>query len=126
MASVRYTASRNSSQAVDSTRPKERKASSGVATRRATMSVEQFQQWANRRSKLPLAVRGHSFVMTGDNVILVDGGKFVYEEALRLVRMLNSRNPIDALNANTMIWERNGTLRLVVLGLIALILVVVV
>jgi hypothetical protein len=90
------------------------------------MSVEQFQQWANRRSKLPLGVRGHSFVMTGDNVILVDGGKFLYEEALRLVRLLNSRNPFDGLNATTMIWERNGTLRLVVLGLIALILAVVV
>ena len=90
------------------------------------MSVEQFREWANRRSKLPLAVRGHSFVMKGDNVILVDGGKFLYEEALRLVRMLNSRNPIDGLNANTMILERNGTLRIVVLGLIALILVVVV
>jgi len=90
------------------------------------MSVEQFQQWANRRSKLPLAVRGHSFVMTGDNIILVDGGKFLYEEALRLVRLLNSRNPIDGFNANTMIWERNGTLRIVVLGLIAVILLVVI
>lgn len=90
------------------------------------MSVEQFQQWANRRSKLPLAVRGHSFVMTGDNVIVVDGGKFLYEDALHLVRLLNSRNPIDGINANTMIWERNGTLRIVVLGLIALILAVVI
>ncbi|MDA4135558.1 MAG: hypothetical protein OK449_00990 [Thaumarchaeota archaeon] len=90
------------------------------------MSVEQFREWANRRSKLPLAVRGHSFVMQGDDLILVDRGKFVYEEALRLARLLNSRNPIDAISANTMIWERNGTMRLVVLGLIALILVVVV
>ena len=90
------------------------------------MSEEQFREWANRRSKLPLAVRGHSFVMQGDNVILVDRGKFLYEEALRLVRQLNSRNPFDGLSANATIWERNGTLRFVVLGLIVLILVVVI
>jgi hypothetical protein len=90
------------------------------------MSEEQFREWANRRSKLPLAVKGHSFVMLGDNLILVDRGKFVYEEALRLVRLLNSRNPFDGINASTMIWERNGTLRIIVLGLIALILALVV
>jgi hypothetical protein len=89
------------------------------------MSEEQFTEWVNRRSRLPLAVSGHSLVMRGDNLILVDRGQFVYEEALHLVRMLNSRNPIDRLNANVMIWERNGTLRLIALGLIALILVVV-
>jgi hypothetical protein len=90
------------------------------------MSEEQFHEWANRRSKLPLAVKGHSFVMHGDDLILVDRGKFLYEDALRLVRLLNSRNPIDGISASTMIWERNGTMRIVVLGLIALILVVVV
>jgi len=42
------------------------------------------------------------------------------------VRMLNSRNPATQINANLMIWERNGTLRLIALGLIALILAVVV
>jgi hypothetical protein len=89
------------------------------------MSEEQFTEWVNRRSRLPLAVSGHSLVMRGDNLILVDRGQFVYEEALQLVRMLNSRNPLDRINANVMIWERNGTLRLIALGLIALILVVV-
>jgi hypothetical protein len=90
------------------------------------MSEEQFTQWVNRRSRFPLAVRGHSLVMKGDNLILIDRGQFVYEEALHVVRMLNSRNPATQINANLMIWERNGTLRLIALGLIALILAVVV
>jgi len=89
------------------------------------MSEEQFREWANRRSRLPLAVRGHSFLLKGDDVVMVDGGRFFYEEALDLVRMLNSRNPIAQINASVMIWERNGVLRIVVLSLIAIILVVV-
>ena len=90
------------------------------------MSEEQFRDWVNRRSHLPLAVRGHTFVLRGDNVILVDGGLFVYEEALRLVGLLNSRSPLAQISANFMISERNGTLRIVVLALIAIIFVVVV
>ncbi len=89
------------------------------------LSEEQFREWVNRRSHLPLAVKGHTFVLKGDNVIAVDGGKFVYEEALDLVRMLNSRNPLAQINVNVTIWERNGFLRLVVLGLIAVIVAVV-
>jgi len=89
------------------------------------MSEEQFREWANRRSRLPLAVKGHSFLLKGDDVVMVDGGRFFYEEALDLVRMLNSRNPIAQLNASVMIWERNGVLRIVVLSLIAVILIVV-
>ena len=61
-----------------------------------------------------------------DNVVTVDGGKFVYEEALELVRLLNSRSPFAQINAAVMISERNGVLRLVVLGLIAVIVVVVI
>lgn len=89
------------------------------------MSEVQFREWVNRRSRLPLAVKGHSFTLKGDNIIVVDGGQFVYEEALQLVRLLNSRNPFARINASFMISERNGTLRLVVLVLIAIILVVV-
>jgi hypothetical protein len=89
------------------------------------MSEEQFREWVNKRSRLPLAVRGHSLLIRGDNIIMVDGGKFVYEEALQLVRMLNSRNPFTQINASVMIWERNGTIRFIVLGLIAVILAVV-
>jgi hypothetical protein len=75
---------------------------------------------------LPLAVKGHTFVLKGDNVIAVDGGKFVYEEALELVRLLNSRSPFAQMNASFMISERNGALRLIVIGLIAVIVVVVI
>ncbi len=90
------------------------------------MSKEQFTEWVNRRSNLPLAVRGHTFVFKGDNVITVDGGKFLYEDALQLVRLLNSKNPFDQINATFMIAERNGALRFVVLALVALIFLVVV
>jgi hypothetical protein len=90
------------------------------------LSEEQFLEWVNRRSHLPLAVKGHTFGLKGDNVITVDGGKFVYEEALELVKLLNSRSPFAQINANVMIMERNGGLRLIVLGLIAVIVVVVI
>ena len=90
------------------------------------LSEEQFRDWAARRSRLPLAVKGHSFILLDDNVISVDGGKFVYEEALQLVRLLNSRNPLTQWNAGFMIAERNGTLRLVVLALIAITVVAVI
>jgi hypothetical protein len=90
------------------------------------LSEAQFREWATRRSQLPLAVRGHTFLLKGDNVVAVDGGRFVYEEALELVKLLNSRSPFAQLNASVMISERNGTLRLIVLGLIALIVVIVI
>jgi hypothetical protein len=90
------------------------------------LSEEQFREWVNRRSRLPLAVRGHTFVLKDNDVIAVDGGKFVYEEALELVRLLNSRSPFAQINANVMISERNGALRLIVVGLIAVIIVVVI
>jgi hypothetical protein len=90
------------------------------------LSEEEFREWVNRRSHLPLAVKGHTFVLKGDNVIAVDGGKFVFEEALQLVKLLNSRNPFDQINASFMISERNGALRLIVIALIAIIIVVVV
>ncbi len=90
------------------------------------MSEEQFREWVNRRSHLPLAVKGHTFVLKGDNVIAVNGGKFVYEEALELVKLLNSKSPFAQINATFMILERNGALRLIVIALIAIIIVVVI
>ena len=90
------------------------------------MSEDEFRDWFNKRSNLPLAVRGHTFVLKGDNVIAVDGGKFVFEEALQLVRLLNSRNPFDQMNGTFMIWERNGALRLIVVLLVVVIVVAVI
>jgi hypothetical protein len=55
----------------------------------------------------------------------VDGGQFVFEEALQLVRLLNSRSPFAQVNANLMISERNGALRLIILVLVIAIVVVV-
>ncbi len=90
------------------------------------MSEEQFQEWVRRRSNLPLAVKGHTFVLKDENIILVDRGKFVYEDALELVRLFNSKSPFAQINASIKIAERNGVLRLVVLGLMAVIVVVVI
>ncbi|MBI3859124.1 MAG: hypothetical protein HY296_02630 [Thaumarchaeota archaeon] len=90
------------------------------------MSEEQFRDWVNRRSHLPLAVKGHTFVLKGDNVIAIDGGKFVYEEALEVVKLLNSKSPFAQISATFSISERNGTLRLIVIGLIAIIVVAVI
>jgi hypothetical protein len=89
------------------------------------LSEDQFNEWIGRRSRLPLAVKGHTFVLKGDNLITIDGGKFVYEEALQLVKLLNSRNPLSQINASLTIAERNGTLRLIVLALVGIIVVVV-
>ena len=89
------------------------------------MSEEQFSQWYGRRSRLPLAVRGHTFVLKGENLVVIDGGKFVYEEAMDLVRLLNSRSPFAQINASIMIAERNGSLRLIVLALLGIIVVAV-
>jgi hypothetical protein len=90
------------------------------------LSEDQFREWVNERSDLPLAVKGHTFVLKGANVIMVDGGKFLYEDALELVKLLNSRSPFDQISATMMIAERNGALRVVVLALVAAIIVVII
>jgi len=90
------------------------------------LSEDQFREWVNDRSNLPLAVKGHTFVLKGNNVIMVDGGKFLYEDALELVNLLNSKNLFDQINAGLVIAERNGALRVIVLALIAVIIVVVI
>jgi hypothetical protein len=105
---------------------KEKRTTSTGGTEARALSEEQFREWVNRRSHLPLAVKGHTFVLKDADVIAVDGGKFVYEEALEVVRLLNSRSPFAQINANIMISERNGALRLIVVALIAVIVVVVI
>lgn len=85
------------------------------------MSKEEFTSWFRMGSRFPLAIRGHTFSVGKDGMVRVDGGKFVYEEALQLVIMLNSRNPASQINASLIIWERNGVLRLLVLALIVII-----
>ena len=85
------------------------------------MSKEEFQMWFRQGSRFPLAIKGHSFSLSRDGLVKVDGGKFVYEEALQLVMMLNSRNPFTQWNATMVIWERNGILRFLVIALIVVV-----
>ncbi len=89
------------------------------------MSKEEFQNWFKTGSRFPLAIKGHTFSLSRDGVVRVDGGKFIYEEALQLVSMLNSRNPFTQLNASVIIWERNGVLRLMVLALLVIVVAAV-
>ena len=85
------------------------------------VSKEEFQSWFRTRSRFPIAIKGHTFAVSRDGLVIVDGGKFIYEEALQLVSMLNSHNPLSQINANVIIWERNGVIRVVVLILVAII-----
>jgi hypothetical protein len=89
--------------------------------RTPNVSKEDFQLWFKSRSRFPLAIKGHSFTLSRDGLVKVDGGKFVYEEALQLVSMLNSRSPFTQMNATLVIWERNGALRLVVVALLVIV-----
>ena len=85
------------------------------------MSKEEFQGWFRTGSRFPLAIKGHTFSLSRDGIVKVDGGKFIYEEALQLVVMLNSRNPFTQLNASLIIWERNGILRFIVVALLVIV-----
>jgi hypothetical protein len=85
------------------------------------VSKEEFQMWFRTGSRFPLAIKGHSFSLSKDGLVRVDGGKFVYEEALQLVMMLNSKNPFTQWNATMVIWERNGILRFLVIALLVIV-----
>jgi len=99
----------------------------GAAASLRNVSEEQFRSWARGRGpRVPLAVKGHTFAIEKENIVKVDGGTFVYEEALDLVRLFNSSNPFDQLTATISIWERNGAIRLIILALIAAIIIAVI
>jgi hypothetical protein len=88
------------------------------------VSEEQFRIWAREKGlRAPLAVKGHTFAFEREYLFKVDGGVFEYEEALELVKSLNSSNPSDHFNAVVTIWERNGVLRLLGLSLIGILVV---
>jgi hypothetical protein len=97
------------------------KAFSGSALPSTLVSKEEFQSWFKLGSRFPLAIKGHTFALSRDGLVKVDGGKFIYEEALQLVGMLSSRNPITQLNASLLIWERNGVLRFLVIALLVIV-----
>jgi hypothetical protein len=85
------------------------------------VSKEEFQMWFKTGSRFPLAIKGHTFAISRDGLVKVDGGKFVYEEALQLVMMLHSRSPFTQMNATLVIWERNGALRFIVVALLVIV-----
>jgi hypothetical protein len=87
----------------------------------SSVSKEEFQMWFKAGSRFPLAIKGHTFAISREGLVRVDGGKFIYEEALQLVGMLNSRNPFTQVNASLIIWERNGVLRFVVVALLVIV-----
>jgi len=85
------------------------------------VNKEEFQTWFKTASRFPLAIKGHAFAVSRDGLVKVDGGKFIYEEALQLAVMLSSRNPFAQVNASLIIWERNGVLRFVVVALLIIV-----
>jgi hypothetical protein len=85
------------------------------------VSKEEFQMWFKTGSRFPLAIKGHTFAISREGLVKVDGGRFIYEEALQLVAMLNSRNPFTQINATMVIWERNGALRFIVVALLVIV-----
>jgi hypothetical protein len=101
------------------------KAFCGSGDRILFVGKEEFQSWFKTGSRFPLAIKGHTFAMSRDGLVKVDGGKFIYEEALQLVGMLNSRNPFTQLNASLIIWERNGVLRFLVVALLVIVVAAV-
>ena len=82
---------------------------------------EEFDLWLTGKYSSPFWVGKHRFEKSVAGEIRVDNGVFNREEATALFRMLRSRDPFTRLNANFVIWERNGSL-LVVLLLVALLL----
>ncbi len=88
---------------------------------------EEFDLWLRTRFADRIWIQGHLFEKRLGGGILIDGGLFTVDEAKTVFQMLTSRNPLDKLNANIIIWDRNGTLVkiLVVLAVIALIIVYV-
>ena len=97
----------------------------GAGDRLLFVGKEEFQSWFKTGSRFPLAIKGHTFALSSDGLVKVDGGKFIYEEALQLVGMLNSRNPFTQLNASLIIWERNGVLRFLVIALLVIVVAAV-
>jgi len=82
---------------------------------------EEFDLWLTSKYANPFWVGRHRFEKTVTGEIRVDNGVFKREEATILFRMLTSRDPFTRLNANFVIWERNGGL-LILLFILALML----
>jgi len=76
---------------------------------------EEFDLWLNSRYSNPFWVGKHRFEKSVSGEIRVDNAVFTREEAIVLFRMFRSRDPFTRLNANFVVWERNGSLLVVLL-----------
>ncbi len=86
---------------------------------------EEFDLWLTSKYASPFWFKNHRFEKSITGEIRVDNGVFKRDEAVALFRMLSSHNPLNRLNANFVIWERNGSL-LVLLLIVALLLLALV
>jgi len=89
------------------------------------MAQEEFELWLTSKYPNPFWIGKHRFEKSLSGEIRVDNAVFTREEATALFRMLNSRDPFARLNANFVIWERNGSL-LILLLIVALMLLALV
>jgi hypothetical protein len=87
---------------------------------------EEFDLWLTSKYSNPFWVGKHRFEKSVTGEIRVDNGVFKREEATILFRMLTSRDPFTRLNANFVIWERNGSLLILLLILALMLLAFVV
>jgi len=93
---------------------------------KSEISLEEFDLWLKTKFTDVFWFKGHKFEKTeGEDIILVDGGLFTKEEAKKLFKMLNSRNPFIRFNATILIWERNGFLTkiIITLAIVAIVLI---
>jgi hypothetical protein len=89
------------------------------------LAQEEFDVWLTSKYPNPYWIGRHRFEKTMSGEIRVDNGVFKRDEVIILFRMLTSRDPFTRLNANFVIWERNGSL-LVLLLVVALMLLALV
>ncbi|MFH0848230.1 MAG: hypothetical protein V1857_01845 [archaeon] len=55
-------------------------------------------------------VAGHRFEKSETDQIQIDNGQFTRDEAAQIYSLLNSKNPLNQINALLAILERSGTL----------------
>lgn len=87
--------------------------------------MAEFELWLKTKFIDHIWIGGHRFKGTKTNDVDVDGALFTEAEAKQLYVMLSSPNPLTRLNGSFVIWERNGTIVKLFLGIALLMLLLV-
>lgn len=87
--------------------------------------MAEFELWLKTKFIDQIWIGGHRFKGTKTSDIDVDGALFTEAEAKQLYQMLTSSNPLTRLNGSFVIWERNGMIVKLFLGVALLMLLIV-